>query len=108
VERALSLANAQPLADRTLQLYRAGLDWGGLYRVLEAIEEGVGGADEIARRGWASKNALRRLKHTANSLAAVGIESARHGAEPNQPPAKPMPLADARALVESLLRRFLA
>ena len=65
------------------------LDWVNLYRIFEIICGDVGGSDAIAASIWASKAAIRRFKHTANSPGAIGDES-RHGSERDQPPADPM------------------
>ena len=53
-------------------------DWVSLYRLLEVVEADVGGVDGISDQGWATKTALKRFKHTANSPGAAG-DSARHG-----------------------------
>jgi hypothetical protein len=84
---------------------RHPLDWVGLYRLLEVIYDSVP-ASIIASRGWASKAALGRFEHTANSVGAVGDE-ARHGLERTQPPARPMTLREARLLVDSIVRSWL-
>jgi hypothetical protein len=74
-------------------------DWVSLYRLYEVIEGDVGGMEEIAENGWATKSSIRRFKHTANSPAVSGDES-RHGKESTAPPPNPMELGEARSLVE--------
>lgn len=81
-------------------------NWVSLYRLYEVIEEDVGGLDQIVKCGWAAKTALRRFKHTANSPSAVGGTS-RHGKESTTPPADPMDIGEARALVELILHNWL-
>jgi hypothetical protein len=81
-------------------------NWVNLYRLYEVIEDDIGGMDEIADRGWATKASIRRFKHTANSPTAVGDES-RHGRESTTPPPNPMELGEARALVEVILHNWL-
>jgi hypothetical protein len=81
-------------------------DWVSLYRLLEVVEADVGGLDGISDQGWATKTALRGFKHTANSPGAVG-DSARHGTENTQPPARPMDLAEARSLINFIVHNWL-
>jgi hypothetical protein len=73
--------------------------WGSLYCLYEVIEEDVGSIDKIANEGWATKTSIKRFKHTANSPSAIG-DAARHGKESTTPPARPMELGEARALIE--------
>jgi hypothetical protein len=82
------------------------LDWVNLYRILEVIGEDVGGRHGISGRRWATKAALDRFRHTANSRAAIGDE-ARHGKEHTQPPSDPMTLAEARSLIETVLHNWM-
>lgn len=81
-------------------------DWVNLYRLYEVIEADVGGIDIIASEGWATKKAIKRFKHTANSPGAIG-DSARHGKESSDPPADPMDLGEAVPLVEVILHNWL-
>ena len=81
-------------------------DWVSLYRLFEVIEVDVGGIDKIASEGWATKKAIKRFKHTANSPSAIG-DSARHGKESSDPPADPMDLGEAVPLVEVILHNWL-
>jgi len=92
---------------RALRLFGAGdRDWRELYKVLEVIEADVGGARAIVIAGWADEAALRRFKHTANSLGALG-DGARHAAEVTQPPKDPMPLEGATAVLRDVLRSWI-
>lgn len=81
-------------------------DWVGLYRVYEVVEQDVGGIKHISAAGWATEEAVRRFKHTANSPSATG-DLARHGKENTQPPKNPMDLSEARSLVEVLLHNWI-
>jgi hypothetical protein len=81
-------------------------DWVSLYRLYEVIEADVGGIDKIASEGWATKKAIKRFKHTANSPGAIG-DSARHGKEASEPPVDPMDLGEAVPLVEVILHNWL-
>jgi len=80
------------------------LGWSDLYRLYEVIETGVS-RSFIVKNGWATDGEIRRFKHTANSVAAVGDE-ARHGKEWADPPSQPLALSDARTFIDSLLRRW--
>jgi hypothetical protein len=82
-------------------------DWVSLYRIFEVIEANVGGLDGICAQGWASKVAMRRFKHTANSPKAIG-DSARHGSESTDPPSRPMDLGEVRSLIRSVVHSWLA
>jgi hypothetical protein len=85
---------------------RAPLAWTDLYRLLEVIEAGAGGADAVVAKDWISKSQLRRFKHSANSVTAAG-DQARHGVETTQPPADAMTISEARSLIDILLSRWL-
>jgi hypothetical protein len=87
-------------------LGRGSLDWVGLYRLLEIVEQDLGGRDQCWRHGWASKKQLARFRHTANSPSAVG-DAARHGKEFTSPPAAPMSLSEAKSLVNLVLHSWL-
>ncbi|HTS51949.1 MAG TPA: hypothetical protein VMH26_01635 [Burkholderiales bacterium] len=106
-DNLLDLGLRDANVEKALRLFGAGSsDWVGLYRLFEVIEADVGGLSSIVGLGWATNGELRRFKHTANSPGAVG-DQARHGSESTLPPKDPMSLADARLLVEQLLRRWL-
>jgi hypothetical protein len=78
------------------------LGWVELYRIVDVIHEAAGASIET----WVSKAELRRFKHTANSIGAVGDE-ARHGRERGRPPRRPMQIHEARKLVIDLAKRWL-
>lgn len=103
----VGLAAADEGVARVLELLAGGVcDWVNLYRIFEVVEADVGGVDNIASRGWASKTAIREFKHTANSPGALG-KDARHGKETTQPPRKPMPLTEARTLILGIVNPWL-
>ena len=81
------------------------LEWGDLYCIHEVIRMDVGGL--IQKLGWASRNEIKRFRHTANSVAAAGPR-ARHAIETTQPPPKPMPLSDARELIDRIMKAWLS
>ena len=79
--------------------------WSGLYRVYEIIRADVGG--DKALRNWVCGDHLGLFRRTANHQDAAGDE-ARHARKGDQPPSKPMPLKEARRLIETLLNRWLS
>ncbi|MGH2570948.1 MAG: hypothetical protein ACRDGR_06965, partial [bacterium] len=80
--------------------------WNTLYKLKEKVVSAVG-KDEIVQRGWATQAELRQFEHTANSPAVLGA-AARHGVQTSNPPRKPISLGDAQALVDRIIRRWLA
>lgn len=78
-------------------------DWVNLYKVLEIVKGDVG--RKIIDNGWASKKILDRFTNTANTSNAIG-DDARHAADKFQPPAVPMTLPEARALIASVVMRW--
>lgn len=83
-----------------------GNDWVSLYRIYEVIEADVGNASNIEKKGWATKKAIRRFRHTANSPGVIGDDS-RHGLERTKPPPDPMLLTEAKSLVEGIIKNWL-
>jgi len=105
-ERALEAALDDPQAERALRIFgRNDVDYRDLYHVLEIAEAAIG--SRIYSSGTMTRAEVRRLKHTANSLHALG-DQARHGHEATQPPSQPMPFAEAQALVGRVLRVWFA
>lgn len=103
----LEHGSRSPRAARVLRIVGRGpLDWRTLYNVVEILEEAVGGPEALATLGGINGKALERLKHTSGSPGVVG-DDARHGVDRSVPPAKPLGLADARALVQQLVRSWL-
>ncbi len=100
------VALRNPAVGKALRLRnKRELSWGELCRLYEVITEDMP-ESEILHRDWVTKAQIGNLKHTANSVAATGDE-ARHGKEKTQPPANPMRLSDARALIDRLLENWL-
>lgn len=87
-------------------LGKSEYNWVNLYRLYEVIENDVGGLGEIVNRGWATTTSIRRFKHTANSPSAAG-DASRHGKESTSPPAEPMDVSEARAVVDIILHNWL-
>jgi len=87
-------------------LSHSSLGWNDLYRSLEIIAEDVGGNHKIVELGWATKESLRRFKHTANSPATIGLD-ARHGVDQGEPPLAPMIHSEAVALLETLVYQWM-
>ncbi len=92
---------------KALRLAGSGInDWSNLYRLLEVIENDVGSETVIIENGWASRNGIKCFKHTANSPSVTG-DNSRHGKERTSPPANPLELTEARALIETILYSWL-
>jgi hypothetical protein len=90
---------------RALALYESqGDTWAGLYKVLEVIEASVG---EVTGLGTTTKAQVGRFTQTANSYRAIGPD-ARHAKDKIPAPSNPMPLAEARSIIEGLLIKWLA
>ncbi len=87
-------------------LSRSPLGWNDLYRSLEIIAEDVGGNHKIVELGWATKESLRRFKHTANSPATLGLD-ARHGVDQGEPPLAPMIHSEAVALMDTIVYQWM-
>jgi hypothetical protein len=105
-EQAVVAALNDPQAERALRIFgRNDVDYRDLYHVFEIAGTAFG--SRIYSRGTVTAAEVRRFKHTANSVHALG-DQARHGHEPTQPPSQPMPFAEAQALVGRVLRVWFA
>ena len=92
---------------KVLRLFGIGhRNWVNLYRIYELVENDIGGISNIVKKGWATRKAIERFNHTANSPGAIGNES-RHGKQTSQPPKDPMTLSEAKSLVETILHNWL-
>lgn len=80
--------------------------WTDLYRLFEVIKDDAGGEKRIVAQGLTTSRAIRRFRHTANSVTAAGDE-ARHGTEKKKPPAHPMTLGEGKSFMETLLKKWL-
>ena len=105
-ERAVATALNDPQAERALRIFgRDDVDYRDLYRVFEIAEAAIG--DGIYSDGTVTTAEVRRFKHTANSVHALG-DQARHGHEATRPPSQPTSFAEAQALVGRVLRVWFA
>lgn len=101
----VSLAESDERVAKVLRLIGPGItSFAELYKVFEVIADDVGG--RIWDEKWASKDDVRRFKHTANSPGALG-DDARHGAEHTTPPVNPMPWHEAAALVRKVILEWI-
>lgn len=106
----VTLATAAGNADAEAALRLLGtppLDWVNLYRILDFVGHAKGGIQGIVTSGYASERELKCFKHTANSHDATGDDS-RHGALNQEPPKDPMTIEEARTLIRSVVRQWLA
>jgi hypothetical protein len=92
---------------RALALLAREPTWYDLYKVLELIEQDVGGERALQSLSWEQADELRRFTHTANNAGALGLD-ARHARLDWQPPANPMPLTDATDMIRRLMEKWLA
>jgi hypothetical protein len=81
--------------------------WHRLYAALDAVlgDRASGGIGGVVRRG-ASRTEVRRFKHTANSVLAVGTE-ARHVELDRDPPTVPMTLSEAGDLAQRIVEAWI-
>lgn len=105
LESWLRLAQKQKVVADALHFYRED-SWISLYKVYEIVKEDVGGGDQIANKGWATKSALNRFRHTAQSRAALG-DYARHAVDKGKPPSQPMSFSEAKSLIRNVLMEWL-
>jgi hypothetical protein len=106
--RALLVAISNPVVEKVFRILGSSdRSFRDLYVVLEAIAEDLGGLRDLFAQKWVSEDEIRRLRHTANSVAVLGDE-ARHGAEQTQPPTDPMSLKEGRKLVEKIAALWIA
>jgi hypothetical protein len=102
VARIDAARNSAGLTEALSYFGRNGQDWVSLYKVLELVQKECGA--EIERSRWASKAEIRLFTQTANSADASG-DAARHSTGA-RPPARPMTLPQAVALIARLLDRW--
>lgn len=80
--------------------------WTGLFRLYELIEGAAGGWRSLAGKDWISANQRARFRRTANSSASG--DASRHGYGDCEPPANPMTLDEARAVVQMVMHAWIA
>jgi hypothetical protein len=83
-------------------------NWINLYKFYEIVDKDAGKINKKIHRieQWITKKKISDFKQTANSKRAIG-DGARHGVDDNDPPKEPMPLSEAKALIMTLLQKWL-
>jgi|SRR6476661_6212698 len=77
-------------------------NWINLYKVYEIVNKDAG---KKKIQQW-TKDKIGDFKRTANSQKAIGDDE-RHGVDDNDPPKEPMSLSEAKALIMTLLQKWL-
>lgn len=105
LESLFEVAQKHNVVAKALSFYRDDT-WNSLYKAYETIEGDVGG--KITKNGWAVNSDINRFTQTVQSEAAIG-DSARHAASKKyKPPAQPTTLLEARALIKTILSRWIS
>lgn len=104
LESLLEVAQKHNIVADALSFYRDDT-WISLYKAYEIIRDDVSGKHQIIKNGWSVDSDINRFTQTAQSRAALG-DSARHASKKYKPPAKPMTLLEARALIKTILSRW--
>lgn len=100
VQRWSAIADNEELLNDALIYFGRATNWFDVYKAVECLEARVGGESKLMALGWASEKKIELLKRTANCAA-------RHRRGKYEPPASPMSIKDARALLGQLLQRAL-
>jgi len=109
IERIVNLADYDVDIAKAFLLYgKLNHSWRNLYLVLETVEDAVGGESDLLKQTWLTnisgmKEAIKLFKKTANSYAALGVES-RHANNPL--PETPMTIDEARTVIRTLLNEW--
>jgi len=106
VQRWTALAAYDDAAAHTLRLLSYEPDWSILHKLLEVVEQDVGGEKKLERKLWAHKAELKRFTHTANSYEALG-DDARHAHSKREGPSNPMTFSDAELLIRQTVTAWL-
>ena len=77
-------------------------NWINLYKVYEIVNKDAG---KKKIQQW-TKDKIGYFKRTANSQKAIGDDEC-HGVDDNDPPKEPMSLSEAKALIMTLLQKWL-
>jgi hypothetical protein len=106
-----TLANGDKAVAKVLRLVNVEeQDFVNLYRILEVILQEVG-IDEVCRRGWATRTAIRQFRKAANNPSVSG-DAARHGvardASDKKRQARAVLQDDAEAFVMGIVHAWLA
>jgi len=107
LESLFEVAQKHNVVAKALSLYQHGT-WNSLYKAYETLRGDVCGEYQIIKNGWSVKSDISRFRQTVQSEAAIG-DSARHVASNKfKPPAQPMTLLEARALIKTILSRWVS
>lgn len=107
LERYIEIARKDGKVNKALRFFSSSEPrWYALYKVLDVIEEDLGGGKKLEETQWASKEKIELFRRTANNFRAIGYE-ARHGHEKYQPPERPMSLSEAESLMADLFNKWL-
>lgn len=103
----MTLADTNPAVADVFQLFGspASLNWVELYKVYEIVRH-TGRLETSRSAAGVSRDAIRLFTRTANHQDAGGPD-ARHARMREPPPAAPMPIAEARALIGRLVDAWL-
>lgn len=96
VQKWLELADRNELIDDLLMHQSGEANWHDLYKAYELVKELCGGQAGLEMRAWCPLR-LGLFRHTANLFR----HSSAHSSHQN-PPAQPMPLPEAVALVRTM------
>lgn len=101
IQKSISTAKDDVNVDKVLQLLGdLPKDWVNLYNIFEVVKNDVGGIPKIVEKKWATRNAIKLFKRTANYVA-------RHKDEKIKPPEKPMILSKAESLIRTITRNWI-
>ena len=101
-KKILSLSNTDESVARALTLFGSfDHNWRTLSLVLDVIEENAGGQSKLVKQDWAPKGIVR-FKKTVNDFLTLG-KDARHAKVSRKPITNPIPLQDAKILINRLL-----
>jgi hypothetical protein len=102
-QRWLTITENDKVLDDALKYFAKGADWPSIYNALECLIKKAGGEGAFLQLNWEPEQEIKRLKHTA----AWERKKAHHPYPNDQPPADPMDVNDAYAILGRLLRRAL-
>ncbi len=102
------LTESEPNIAKAMRLYAAkdANTWTGLYKLLEVIEDDLGGETQLLQTEWSTKEQRKRFKHSSGSVEVAG-DAARHAVEKTTPPKNPMHLDGAIAYINYLLHAWI-
>jgi hypothetical protein len=104
-ESLVDLAEQDERVANTLRFFQKG-DWINLYKAWEIVARYVaGGAHDVVKNGWATRDDQNRFTGTAQSRRELGDE-ARYASEDYKPPKKPMTLDEAWTFVNSVIEAW--